>query len=122
MRSTHIFQLSFVITLLLIQGSNAFVGKIIKRFGGQDKIDDAAQKLRPPPSTDIDYVESAENDKVVKIDLTLAASRKINLQKTGWVVHQGQKIVLQDFELKGGNYVWDYDFSSCKDTYNKKKE
>lgn len=56
---------------------------------------------------------------MVQIDLTSAANRKIDLQRTGWIVHQGQKIVLQDYELHGEHFVWDYDVSSCKDSYLK---
>ena len=101
---------------------HCFIGKIIKRFGGGDKADDQLQKVKPPPSSNIKYVESQSTDKVVKIDLTLAENRGLNLMSTGWKVHQGQKISIHDFELKGNVYVWDYDFSSCKDTYQNKKD
>ena len=72
---------------------------------------------RPPPNYQVKYIQGSKQDKTVKIDLTQAANRNIDLLRTGWTVHQGQKIIVQDFELKGGNFVWDHDFSSCKETY-----
>ena len=106
-----------IIALLMMSPAQAFVGRLFKR--GENKDED--EKPRPPPAYDIQYINSTKQNKTVLIDLTSAEGRRLDLQRTGWIVHQGQKIVLQDFELKGNNFVWDHDFSSCKDDYFRKE-
>jgi len=104
---------NLVLLFTFLLEAQAFVGPF--KRGGKD---DAKEKdvPVPPPSKTIKYIQTQKAHEEVEIDLTAEANANLDLQSTGWVVYQGQNIIVSNYEVKSQKYLWVFDYQSCKDT------